>query len=469
MINNILSFILILPVLFFGAVEIWSSSIVLFLVFTLGLLWILRQEYSRHRISDIEKLLLASGAAFLLYSLLQVLPLPSFILKLISSSAYEMQTFYSFGGGHQVQISLDPYKTIMESLRVTAFFIIFAVSTQNFKDRDRLTGMIKALVIFGFILSLFAIVQKATWNGKIFWFRELTLGGEPFGAFVNRNHFAGFVGMLIPLGLGLAFVKRSKEKRILFGFLTLIMTVALFFSLSRGGILSFFSGIALFALLMIQSRVQAKKVWVIGFFLIVLMTYLLYLGIDPIIDRFYKTDVTKEQRLIVWSATWDAIRDFWITGSGLGTFINIFPLYSPVETQLSIYDHAHNDYLEFILETGLIGTILLITFITLSVYSFAKSGLQGRAGILKIAAVSSASTMIVHSIFDFNLHILSNALLLSAVFGMMTALSNMSQEPEARSHKPSARVHEQKTVIQEALFAADDSEKGIEDWEKEIR
>lgn len=431
MTTNLLSFIIIISVLLFGSVEIWSVTLILLMVYTLGLFWTIRSQSIQSRadyykISDTEKLLLFTFTVFILYAFIQALPFPSFLLKYISPSAFEMQAYYSFGSIQSMHISLHTYNSVLEALRFLAFFIVFTITMLNFKNRDNLTRTLKILVIFGFSLSIFAIAQKATWNEQIYWFRELTQGGTPFGPFVNRNHYAGLINMLVPLGLGLSITRKTKEKKILFGFITVIMSVSIFFCLSRGGIISFFAGIALFSILMIISRVQTKKIWMIIFFLIIVFAYLIYLGIDPIIDRIYKSDLTTEQRFAVWSATLNAIKDFWSAGSGLGTFITIFPLYYPVETQL-IYSHAHNDYIEFILETGAVGTILLIIFASLSIYSIAKSSLRGKTGMFLIAAVSSAFTMIVHSIFDFNLHILSNALLFSSVMGMIIALSNNSK------------------------------------------
>ena len=424
MTTDILSFILILSVLLFGAVEIWSSTVIILMVYTLGLAWIIRKQYTRFKPSGAEKLLYATGAAFAVYTIIQVLPLPASLLEFISPNAFDLRSFYSLDGSKDFMcISVHPYKTRLELLRVLAFLTVLFISMQAFKDMGNVTRTLKILVVFGFCLAVFGILQKVTWNGKIYWFRELTFpSSNPFGPFVNRNHFAGFIGMLIPLGLGLLFTARERSKKILFGFLTLIMSLSVFFSLSRGGIIGFFVGIALFSILIIQSRTHTRRVWAIGIFLVALTAYLLYLGIDPIVDRFYNTDLSTEQRLIVWSATLNAFKDFWLTGSGLGTFMDIFPLYSPVEIQ-AVFVHAHNDYVEFMLETGAIGIILLITFISLSIYITAKSGPGENRGILRIAAVSSVFTMMIHSFVDFNLHILSNALLFFAILGMAIALS----------------------------------------------
>jgi O-antigen ligase len=364
-------------------------------------------------------------------------------------------------------LSFDPYLTINELLRAAAFFMVFFISSIMFRDREKLTKMIVILTVFGFCLAIFAIVQKATWNDKIYWIRELTVGGEPFGPFVNRNHFAGFIGMLVPLGLGYTLTRESREKFIFFGFLTVIMTLSLFFSLSRGGIVSFFASMALYSILVVITRFQTRKIWAIVAFLIIVAVYLVYLGIDPVMDRFYKTEVTNEQRLVVWQATLTAFRDFWLTGSGLGTFIDMFHLYSPASVQ-SIYDHAHNDYLEFMLETGTIGVALLLTFAGLLLYPLTKADFQGKRGMIQIAVISSVFSIMIHSIFDFNLHILSNMLLFAVVLGMLSSLSINSEGRYRRrrtQRNASAKGQEQGTEsIDPEAVTADK----VEDLEKDM-
>jgi O-antigen ligase len=243
------------------------------------------------------------------------------------------------------------------------------------------------------------------------------LGGVPFGPFVNRNHFAGLIGMLIPLGLGLGLTQHTREMKVLYGFMAVIMAVSLFFSLSRAAHQLLLYGRV--SLMMVPGR---SKGLADGFFISVVLCYVIYLGIDPVIKRFHETDISGEERLVVWSTTWSAIKDFWLTGSGLGSFINIFPLYAPFISG-GIYDHAHNDYLEFFLEAGLIGTILLVVFAALITYTVIKNPLQGRHAIFRVAAISSVFTIIAHSFFDFNLHILSNFLMFAYVLGMVTGLS----------------------------------------------
>ncbi len=431
MTTDILSGILILAALLFGSVEVWSSSLILLLVFTLGLSWVLRGEFVRHETTRQEKILLAAPAALIVYGLIQIVPLPQAIVGVLSPAAYRVYRYYSVGAAGFMPLSLDTYRTTIELLRETAALIVFLIVAIGGRETGVLRRMMRYLVVAGFCISMFGIVQKATWNGEIYWFRELSLGGTPFGPFVNRNHFAGFIGMIVPLGLGLALTGRQKEKKVLFGFLSVVMAVALCFSLSRGGITGFVAGVAMFAFLVGKDKVQKRGVWLVGLFLIVLLTYLLYLGVAPIVTRFYSTDITTEQRLTVWTATIGAIRDYWFAGSGAGTYIDLFPLYSPAGVQ-SIYDHAHNDYLEFILENGAVGTLILGAFAVLVLLAVSRRKIHGRNGTMRIAALSAVFSMAVHSVFDFNLHILSNLLLFACVLGMAVGLSYGRDEQEAR-------------------------------------
>lgn len=427
--------VLITAVVLFGAVEVWSSALISASVFTLFLVWVLRQciktgsPETMQREGRREKVVLFTVfLCFAGYGVLQTIPLPSALVKIVSPATFHLYSFYSVDRDPWMFLSLYPYKTQTELIKIftyALFFLLFAYATGSAYSLDR---TVKILSYFGFALAVFALVQKATWNDKLFWFREIS-GASPFGPFVNRNHFAGFTGMLIPLTLGVAFTRERRERQVLFGFFALIMAVALFLSLSRAGILSFFAGITIFTLFLLWHRLRTKKVWALVSFLFILFLYLLYLGTGPVIDRFYQTDIGREERLTVWVDTFRAFQDFIVTGTGLGTYMHVFPLYS-ADTSRFLYDHAHCDYLEFLLETGAVGALLLLLFLFFFLkYSFGGSW-TGTKGITKIALLSSMVTIAVHSIFDFNLHIPANALMLAAVMGMAYAQRRFSQEDE---------------------------------------
>ena len=224
--------------------------------------------------------------------------------------------------------------------------------------------MLRILAVFGFILALFAVTQKATWNGKLYWIRELSHGGSPFGPFVNKNNFAGWMCMVAPLSFGIGFMSRSINKRIRYTFFAMVMAIAAFFTLSRGGMISFLAGTTILALIMTWRASLKKGLIPVLSFVIAFFLYLIYLGVSPIIERFAQSGVSSHERLSVWSASLSAFRDFSVFGTGLGTFQHVFPMYKPdgIDT---FYQHAHNDYIELLFELGIIGILSCCFFFSL--------------------------------------------------------------------------------------------------------
>ena len=70
-------------------------------------------------------------------------------------------------------------------------------------------------MIFGFLVADFGILQHLTFNGKLYWFREMHYGGIPFGPYVNRNHFAGFAELFIPVALVPLMLGKVRRERCL--------------------------------------------------------------------------------------------------------------------------------------------------------------------------------------------------------------------------------------------------------------
>ena len=417
--------LLIFSTLAFGSVELWAYTAIELIVLLLVTFTVLRAipifKSSIPNPQSAIKYPITLISIFVILIFLQTIPLPSEIIRIISPKTYNLYTDLSLDSRSFMTISLYPYATRIEILKLLSYIGIFMLTISTINTKEQARRLIKVLIIFGFILSLFGIIQKATWNGKIFWFRELSMGGDPFGPFVNRNHFAGYVGMIIPLGLGYLFTINKRDKQIVYGFMVMIVSLALFYSASRAGVATFLAGLALFAVFMLFKRFKNKGLWAIATFGICLSIYLIYLGIiDPVLERFIKTDISSEQRFLVWKGTWDGFIDFVTFGSGLGTFQYVFPMYK-ARGITSFYDHAHNDYLEFFLETGIGGVLFLI----LSIQYLISNLLRGKDNYYIMAGLmTSIFVMLLHSILDFNLHIPSNAVLFSLIAGLYVCPEN---------------------------------------------
>jgi len=416
----------IISALLFGAVEPWSMALVSIFIALAFISFACTAEKDDFASAG-RKGLMISLALCLLYPLFQLLPLPVSILGAVQEKFTDIVTLSPKAAPAFHSISLYPFATEMDFSRMLIYAMVFSAAAFGIRGEDGVHRVIRTLAVFGFILAIFGIIQHATWNGKIYWFRELTYGGAPFGPFVNRNHFAGFVGMIIPLSLGIAFRSRKTERRLMFGFFAVVMAISLFFSLSRGGIISFFAGLLVFSFVSFTKGMSKKKLIPVFLFVLVLTVYLLSLGISPIVERFMHTDVSGEQRFAAWQGTLSAFRDFPLFGSGMGTFQHIFKVYQP--DGLTLYwDHAHNDYLELLLEAGIIGTLIAAAFFFSLFRIMVKAEWKGRNIYLGAAFFASITTMAVHSITDFNLHIPSNAILFSLILGLSIAMSKKSDE-----------------------------------------
>src|SRR5207244_12845976 len=148
-------------------------------------------------------------------------------------------------------------------------------------------GFILFWMAFGFLASVFGVVQHLILNGNLYWFRDMEYGGIPFGPYVNRNHFAGFVELILPLSLvPLVLGRVRRERRPVVGLFAIIPIVALFLSVSRGGFVSFGVELAVLALVMIQRRTKGQQLFACGSVLLLALLMVSWLGVSQVLERF---------------------------------------------------------------------------------------------------------------------------------------------------------------------------------------
>jgi O-antigen ligase len=217
----------------------------------------------------------------------------------------------------------------------------------------------------GFSVSLFGILQQLTFNGKLYWFREMRYGGIPFGPYVNRNHFDGFAELIIPIALvPLVMGKVRRERLFLVSLFALVPIVALLLSASRGGIASFVVELALLFLLLLVRRIRSKHVLVGGMVVTVALLAVSWIGVQQILRRFSSNstlEVTSGKRAAMRRDTWRIFRDHPVLGTGLGNLQMVFPPYDSLYDG-KIVNHTHNDYLEALAETGILGGCAALGF-----------------------------------------------------------------------------------------------------------
>ena len=380
---------------------------------------------------------------FLSLIIFQLIKFPFSFIELISPKAAEIYNkvilFFDLNKGTWIPISVHTYGTMVAFLKIIAYGFTFYLACNFFRGRRRLKFILWVIVLLGTIQALYGLLEYFSGHQYILWEKKHYGLDCATGTFVNRNHFSGYLEMILPIALAFFYSKlHSNFKDILIKdiirdhelsehffkisisfFFMILMGLAIFFSYSRSGVITIFLTFILFFLIGLGLK---RSSWLILIFIGLLVLWGAQIGLKTLIERFIAIgdEITANgSRLTQWKDTVKMIKDFILFGSGLGTYKDVFPIYQSFAPRIQ-FDHAHNDILQFLAETGIVGFSILsygaIKIIT-SLYKIWKK----RTGLPSWTALGSLISFIVvifHSLTDFNMQIPSNAFLLSFILGI---------------------------------------------------
>ena len=342
------------------------------------------------------------------------------------------------------RLTASPFATRTQLQLLLADIVLIFLAAQAFRTLQDWRGFFWFVMLFAFLVAGFGILQHLTFNGKLYWFREMRYGGIPFGPYVNRNHFAGFAELAIPISLvPLMLGKVRRERRFIISLFALWPIGALFLSASRGGIIAF--GVELIFLLcfVLLQRAGSKHLFTGGVVLLAALSLVSWIGVRQVLSRFsslHSMEVKEDKRASMRHGTWRIFLDHPILGTGLGTIQLVYP---PYETLYDgkVVNHAHNDYLEALAETGILGGLCCAWFIAV-LFLVALRSLQETAhtfgAALRLAALVGCCGILAHSLVDFNLHIPANAFF----FFLMALLASSPLPLAAPVTAPAVRRHD---------------------------
>ncbi len=474
LIKLLLIFLLVFTPVAFGSVEVWAFSVMELGILLIIILWAVQNVIVRP--SPSEKSLNSTLPAlpaltrhwrgrrihhsafvvvllslFLLFILFQIVSLPSGFVRMISPKTFEWRNFLSVSnpqsaiGNPHFSISFFPFLTQIEFLKwlTLAGLFIFLLRWKPLGQGDRTKRQLVLVAMgVGILESLYGIFEFFSGHRHVLNVEAESLVSAVTGTFINRNYFAGYLLMVIPVSLGFLFSRERVQdsrygswrerfssidgKTILIGFGVMVMILGLLFSASRMGILSLLLSFSLISFLF-RNREKGKwfsKTAVLIFGLALL--WAAWIGLDAVISRFFNVSESFEGRWKIWVSTFQIFKDFPIFGSGLGTFIQVFPRYRSFHI-LGLVTHSENDFLQLLSETGILGAGLLAALF-FYLLSKAFSGIRvlprreparyiGLGGLVGILA------LMFHSLVERNVQVPANAFLYTVLWAIVLRIT----------------------------------------------
>jgi O-antigen ligase len=379
----------------FGAVDPWSIFILQMVSALLLVFWALRQSRLA-RISIHWSPLFPPMIAFAGLMCIQLLP---------GVSAYWHATF-------------------SQLLLYSSYGILCFLLVQSLTSSRAVRRLGTALVIYGSAVALFAVLQNLSAPSKLYWLRTPRLGGWIYGPYVNHNHYAGLMEMLVPVPLVFAFSRFGNQReRWIAASAAAFMAATIFLSGSRGGMIAFGVEIAIFLVWVFRERQRKNIAILLGVFLLISLAIIASTGGHEVKARIATfaadkhSDIATDIRLQIDRDILRMVRHRPMLGWGQGTFAEVYPRFRSFYTD-SLVNAAHNDFLQVLAETGLIGFAIMIWFLVITLrHALRKSSkwTSNLNGAVAVAALLGISGILVHSLIDFNMQVPANAALFYAI------------------------------------------------------
>jgi len=343
-------------------------------------------------------------------------------------------------------VSLTPDATVASLLASIPLIVTFLLArTAGARELMMLPAI---LVMIGLVEAVWGLMQVGP-------FKELYFGAEfaggLIGSFANANHFANYLSMTLPLAIYLLWQKIPNRQRrdhplgqlraIFWSLALLLMVMAILASGSRAGVVIGFL-VAIFTVVLLLSQVSRNlRRWCLLGSGVLLLVVLAIAGVNTLLMRFDINRLSQDVsfRWMLAESTWQAALAFWPIGSGPGSYSTVYPLFQ-VPGLRGVAEHAHNDYVQLMMEGGAIFVLLACLFVWMvarqsSVLWVAidKDEREKSHFHLQLCCGLGLLALLIHSWVDFNLHIPANALLFACLLGvfMRPVQAELSHDPAA--------------------------------------
>jgi O-antigen ligase len=456
----------------YGSNPAWAWALMEIAIFSLALLWLWQYLKGENQLTPVFYKaipILLLWSVWLIYISFQLIPLPYSWVQWLSPQAAQV---HAFTNPSLITLSVNPHSTAVGLLKSFSYVILFTLTLLMVNTRTRLRWIALALLISGLFQALYGSVMTLSGLEYGFLHEKVFYRGVATGTFINRNHLAGYLVMCLSVGIGLLIAQLGGSKatystwreriaalltwimstKMLLRLGLVFMVIALVLTHSRMGNTAFFASMMIAGIIALSLSRHANRTTVILLVsLIVIDIFIVgaWFGLEKVTQRLEQTSLATETRDEIDVYTFSYWQDYFWTGSGLGSYQTAFPRYQGADVE-GHYVHAHNDYLEFAAETGLIG-LMLLGFAILLTLGIVLVAMYRRHNALSrgiaFSVTMAITALLIHSSVDFNLQIPANA----ATFMLILALgwvacylprqTSRSDSAELPKHKHRRRAH----------------------------
>lgn len=353
--------------------------------------------------------------------LVQLVPLPAALLSGLPGRTVPNEILALLGGGSSARpFSLTPEETRLAALSLIVPAAIFVATLQiGPESRDQ---FLMALVAFAFVSAVLGVFQVAAGGGIEFGIYPQVHEGYPVGFFANRNHEGNLLLIALPASIHLIRRMRVQRdvRRMVAAIAVLFFALAVISTQSRSAFTLLPVALA-GGLVVWIGDVRDRRIWIglaalivasaVGYVLLMLTPVGGHLG-----HRF--TTVGEDLRPQIWQGSKEAISAFWPFGSGVGSFVPIYNMFEDLNSvSFAWVNHAHNDYIEILLETGIFGATLLACYLVIFVLALCQEVPENIRG-QRYTGLFMVLILLAHSLTDYPLRTFS----LLAVFAFSNGI-----------------------------------------------
>jgi O-antigen ligase len=452
----------------FGAVypwAYWPLATVCMIAATIGI------AADRSRLANQSRALAIALTVLGAAIVVQLLPLSNHLAEIISPHApglvKDLNPAFAAGLEPRHPLSVWPRDT-WTGLALYVAFAALCLGATALLSLFGAQRFVEALAGFGALLALIGIVQKSLSNRYLYGFWDIGPWRTPFGPFVNRNHFAGWMLMTLPLTLALLvagidqgmrgvksgwrhkvlwFASEEANRLILIAGAAALIALSLMLTMSRSGISAFVVSILVTAWFVARTvRSPGRRIVAAVALTVLLVLAIVWTGPLVVASHFAAADWGEfNNRKGAWVDGWTVVRDFPLVGTGLNTYWAASLFYQKHELA-SFFAQAHNDYLQLGAEGGLLLTVPALVCLLIFVRDVRRAMLDQDSGTtrwIRAGAVTSLIAVAFQETVEFSLQMPGNA----ALFAIVCAIALHRPPPLAVRQASDQEPHRRRTLL----------------------